>query len=468
MKLAVLGGGGVRSPLLVASALRRAERIHLEEICLMDINAEKLDLLGTLCRHIARRAGAVSFGNAGSPVRITTTTDPRQAIQGAHYIITTLRVGEEQGRVHDEVIALRHGVLGQETTGPGGFAMAMRSIPAILAYAEMAEQLSPGAWIFNFTNPAGLVTQALQSRGFSRSVGICDGANQAQAETARWLGILPEQLRAEVFGLNHLSWTRRLYRDGVDILPELLANENFLAQTSQHMFDRHLIQALQMWLNEYLYYYYHAERALHSIQADGMTRGEEVLRLNRRLLDQLHTINPERNPEQALQAYAAYEQRRVATYMHYAYPEGLSMEQADQAPAGPVDLSPEEGEGYAGVALNIIEAFETGKTFYTALNVPNQEAIECMRPDDVVEVSCVVEDNAIRPLSVGAVPEHQELLMRGVKQYERLAVEAVLERSRSRAVMSLMAHPLVLSYSLAQVLVDEYLEAHAPYVGEWS
>ena len=460
MKLAVLGGGGVRSPLLVASALHRAERIHLDEICLMDINAEKLTLLGSLCRHIARRFG--------SPVRIITTTDPRQAMQGARYIITTLRVGEEQGRVHDERIALRHGVLGQETTGPGGFAMAMRSIPAILDYAEIAEQVCPGAWIFNFTNPAGLVAQALQSRGFSRSVGICDGANQAQAETARWLGIRPEQLKAEVFGLNHLSWTRRLYQNGVDILPSLLANENFLSQTSQHMFDRDLIQALQMWLNEYLFYYYHAERALQSIQADGMTRGEEVLRLNRRLLDRLQAINPERNPEQALQAYAAYEQRRVATYMHYAYPEGLSMEEADQAPADPADLSPEEGEGYAGVALNIIEAFETGKTFYTALNVPNQGAIACMRPEDVVEVSCVVENNAIQPISVGAVPEHQELLMRSVKQYERLAVEAILKGSREPAVLALMAHPLVLSYSLARVLVAEYLQAHAPYVAEWS
>ena len=461
MKLAVMGGAGVRSPLLIAPTLSRAARIHLDDIYLMDTNPEKLELLGALCQHIARRLD--------SPVRIHFTTDAREALEGASYIITTIRVGEEQGRVLDERIALRRGVLGQETTGPGGFAMAMRSIPAILEYAELAEQVAPGAWIFNFTNPAGLVTQALRGQGFSRTIGICDSANLAQTEGARFLGLQPDDLRAEVFGLNHLSWARRLSREDTDLLPGLLADQRFWASTTQHMFDRELIHELGLFLNEYLFYFYYPEKALQSIQSDSMTRGEEVQALNRRLLDQLRLADPRRDPETALRMYAAYEHRRSSTYMHYANPNGISLEEADQVSEAQIDdITLDTGEGYAGVALRIIEALESGAPVYTALNIPNHGAIDAMQFDDVVEISAVIENGAVRPLPIGPIPEHAELLMRSVKRYERLAVDAILNRSRSGAVMALMAHPLVQSYSLAQALADDYLTAHAPFVGGWS
>jgi 6-phospho-beta-glucosidase len=425
----------------------------------MDINAEKLALIGALCRHLVDRAG--------SPVSLTTTGDAHHALDGAAYIVTTIRVAEEQGRVYDERIALHHGVLGQETTGPGGFAMAMRSIPAILDYAGLAARLSPQAWLLNFTNPAGLVTQALHARGFARAVGICDGANQARMESARWLGIPPESLRAEVFGLNHLSWTRSLLREDKDILPGLLADDAFLAGTSQRMFAPELVRSFGMWLNEYLYYYYYTERALAAIQADQLTRGEEVLRLNRDLLEALRAVDPRRNPAAALRAYAAYERRRVATYMHYAYADSPSIAEADRSKTDDLLLTPEEGEGYAGVALDIIQAFETTQSLHTALNIPNQGAIDCLPPDDIVEISCRVEAGAIHPLAIGAIPEAQEMLMRSVKLYERLAVQAILERSRQKAVMALMSHPLVLSHSRAQALLSEYLVAHAAFIGEW-
>ncbi len=460
MKLSVIGGAGVRAPLLTLSALRRAERVGLDELCLMDIDPEKLAQIGALCQHIGEREG--------SPVRITTTTDAHEALDGARHIITTIRVGGEQGRVYDERIALKHGVLGQETTGPGGFAMALRSIPALLGYAELADRRSPGAWIFNFTNPAGLVAQALRDQGFARTVGICDSANHAQTETAAYLGVSPEALQAQVFGLNHLSWAKRVLHNGQDILPGLLNDDAYLAATTQHMFDPELVRHMGMYLNEYLYYFYYAEKAVESIQADELTRGEEVMQLNRKLLDRLKAIDVKRNPGDALRAYLAYERRRSATYMHYANPNGVSMEEADQAADSPIELSLEGGEGYAGVALKIVEALETGTSARTALNVPNEGALDFMRPDDVVEISCVIEQGEIRPLPVQDVPEDRQLLMRSIKLYERRAVEATLNRSREQAVYALMAHPLVLSYSLARTLVDEYLEAHAPYVGEWN
>lgn len=460
MKLSVIGGGGVRSPLFVAAVLRRADRLGLREICLMDTNASKLALMSALARGVTARMG--------SDVRITDTTDPQTALADARFVVTTIRVGGDEGRVLDERIALRHGVLGQETTGPGGFAMALRSIPAVLEYARLMQDICPDAWLFNFTNPAGLVTQALRDAGFARTVGICDSANLAQHALAARLDADPNDLRPEVFGLNHLSWVRRVTYQGADVLPRYLSDPAFLSETIQNVFDPELIHLFGMWLNEYLYYYYYAEEAVEAISSDERTRGEEILMLNRDLLDQLAAIDLSADLDTALAIYYRYNQRRESTYMHYAQQAAPTPEEADAHFHDLfVESDPQEGEGYAGVALDIIEALISGEPCYTALNVPNQGAIAGMQPDDVVEVSCVVDSSGPRPLPIGEIPTSQAVLMQAVKHYERLAVEAIRTRSRSTAVRALMAHPLVLSYPRAQVLVDEYLQAHAPYVGVW-
>ncbi len=459
MKLTVIGGGGVRTPLFAAAALRRAEETHLRELCLMDVDASRLSTMAGLCSTLGQRLE--------SPVQITSTTDAQAALDGADYIVTSIRVGNEAGRVLDERIALRCGVLGQETTGPGGFAFAMRSIPALLDYAELAQKRAPQAWIFNFTNPAGLVTQALRSRGYEKTIGICDAANLAQHDASRWLGVPPKSLRGEVFGLNHLSWTRRLWQDGKDILPELLQNAAFCASGSIKIFDFDLVQLLGLYLNEYLYYYYYAERAVEQLTRDQQTRGEEVLALNRKLFDALQDPVVRANPEESLRMYFSYQKRRSATYMHYAQPEGLTMEQADQIDYSDLRVSPEEGDGYAGVALDIITALESGRPLETALNVPNQGAIQGILADDVVEVSCRIADGKISPLPIGSIPRQASSLMEAVKNYERLAVEAILARSRPLAVQALMAHPLVMSYSRATALVDDYLCAHAASIRDW-
>src|SRR4029079_4708546 len=362
----------------------------------MDTDAEKLAIFGALSQEVGRRAE--------SDVRITTTTDPDVALDGAAHVVTTIRVGFEQGRVFDERIALKHGVLGQETTGPGGFAMALRSIPAILKYAELLEQVSPGAWLFSFTNPAGLVTQALRDAGFKRTIGICDGANEGHQAVANWLKLDPRRLRAEVFGLNHLSWTRRVSLDGEDLLAPLLRDPAFRAGTDLAIFAPELVERIGMWLNEYLYYYYYAEQAVAAISAEEKTRGEEIVELNAKLLDQLRAIDVRRDPVAGLRAFYTYQNRRHATYMHYAQPDGPSMAEADQHVD---DVHMSDGEGYAGVALGIIEALETGEPLYTALNVPNYGAIHGMRPNDVVEVSAVIDRDGVRTLPIGAIPEPQ-------------------------------------------------------------
>jgi 6-phospho-beta-glucosidase len=461
MKLTLIGGGGVRAPLFVTSALKRADRIHLDTLYLMDNHTEKLQVMEAISQESARRMG--------SSVRIVATDDPEAALDGANYVVTSIRVGNDTGRVLDERIALRHGVLGQETTGPGGFAMAIRSIPKILDYARLMDKKSPGAWMFNFTNPAGLVAQALNDEGFSRTIGICDGANTAQECTARWLHVPPGRLRPEVFGLNHLSWVRRILFDGEEVLASLLCDPNFLADTPMKVFEPSLVQQIGMWINEYLYYFYYRERAVESLNTAPLTRGEEVLELNNRLLAQLDDVGVCANSAKAINVYYNYLNRRNMTYMYYARPGSPNPEQADNSTAQDIDFSnlSEENEGYAGVALDIMEGLEGDEPVYTALNVPNGGAISCMGPHDVVEVSCKVDRSGVNALPIGTVPEHQELLMRSVKHYEKLTVRAIRERSRQAAVMALMAHPLVLSYSLASILVDEYLVAHRQYIGEW-
>jgi 6-phospho-beta-glucosidase len=459
MKLALLGGGGVRAPLFVITAIQRAERIGVTEICLMDVDNEKLALIEKLCKAIVIQVG--------SKVRITSTTDPEIAISGAGHIITTIRVGAEQGRVLDERIALRHGVLGQETTGPGGFAMALRSIPVILKYAELRDRLSPNAWIHNFTNPSGLVTQALYDEGFHHVVGICDGANSAQRAVARACSLDARSLRAEVFGLNHLSWTRTVRHHGEDLLSSLLKTSSFQNTTLMRIFDPWLIDHFHMFLNEYLFYYYYAEKAVASILASEKTRGEEILVLNQRLLADLRSIEAEKDPVAAIQAFNAYEHRRSSTYMYYAQSDAPTPEQADKTYAPQDHLQEGASEGYAGVALDLIEAIDHDRPLYTALNVPNQGAIDGLRPEDVVEVSCFVDGEGIHPQKIGEIPEEHHLLISSVKRYERLTVEAVRTHSRDTAIGALMAHPLVLSYSRASALTDEYLTALAPYVGIW-
>jgi 6-phospho-beta-glucosidase len=456
MKLTVIGGGGVRTPRVIPSLVRRAERLDLQELWLMDIDGAKLDLIGGLCKAMAEQLGA--------PFRVILSTDARESIRDASHIITTIRPGFEEGRATDERIAFKHGVLGQETTGAGGFAMAMRSLPAILDYCRLADELARGAWIYNFTNPAGLVAQGLTDAGVERVIGICDSANGAQNAASRYLDVPLERIRHEVFGLNHLSWTRSVRVDpdpngtgGEEVLPGLLSDSRFIQSTHMSMFDPDLRESIGMYLNEYLHYFYHRDEALAALLAKPETRGEEVIRLTHELLERLQDVDAAHNPEVGLAVYHDVMGKRSATYMAHAR-HGKPRQKTQ----------PVEGnEGYAGVALGCVEAIATGVQHFTGLNVPNNGAIAGMADEDVVEVSCVISPDGPQPLYIGEVPESQYLLMRDVKRYERLASQAILQRSRRLAAEALMAHPLIGSSPLAKSLVAEFIAAHQDLVGTW-
>lgn len=455
MKLTLIGGGGVRSPLLVMTVLRWQQRLGVSELCLMDVDAHKLEIFAALARVLVERAG--------NPFRLSHTTDPHQALQGARYVITAIRPGFEHGRVLDERIALKYGVLGQETTGPGGFAMALRSIPAVLNYARLMQEICPQAWLFNFTNPAGLVAQALHQAGFQRVIGICDAANAPQHAVAHWYHLPVAEVRAEVYGLNHLSFCRHAWHGERELMQSALNDDHFLRE-HQGIFEPELVRLQGAFLNEYLYYYYYAERAVQAIQAERWTRGEEIELLNARLLEQLEQVEIARQPERALRIFFGYDGRRGATYMHYAHGDSATPEIPETFDG---DIPEEAGEGYAGVAFSAIEALEQNRPAWVGLNVPNGETLPGLAADDVVEVTCRVDGRGIHPLPVAEIPEKHLALIQAVKRYERLTVEAVQEHSRELAIEALMAHPLVLSYSRARPLVEEYLAAHKEYVGEW-
>lgn len=455
MKLTILGGGSVRTPRLIPTLVRRAQALQLTELCLMDIQPEKLAIIGELAETMAKERNA-SF-------KFTMTTSAEEAVTDADHVITSIRPGYEQGRAVDERICFEHGVLGQETTGPAGLAMAMRSAPAILQYARMVDELAkPGAWIFNFTNPAGLVAQVLHDAGVQRIVGICDSANKAQHAVSRFMDIPMERLQHRVYGLNHLSWTRSVVidadtsgQDGEEVLPGLLQDDNFIQQTHLKMFARGLIDWQGAFLNEYLHYYYHRDEALAALINKDETRGEEVLRLTTQMLGDL------RNASSTSERMAIYEDslnQRSATYMAHAR-GGTTREKTE--------YEEEDSEGYAGVALGCIEAIVNDTPAYIGLNVPNQGAIDGMQDDDIVEVACWVDGAGVHPVHIGEVPPAQLQLMQSVKFYERLAAQAILNRSRDTAVQALAMHPLLGSYPLAKKLVDAFVEAHTEWIGEW-
>lgn len=465
MKMSLIGGGGVRTPYFVESLAKYAEALGVTRLTLMDNDEEKLTTYGALAQWMAEQTGA--------RVNIELTTDPIEAVRDAAYVVTTLRVGQDQARVLDETIALKHGVLGQETTGAGGCMYALRTIPVMLQYMQWVHEYArPDAMVFNFTNPAGLVTQAMVDAGYDRIVGICDNATGMKIELSKALKLNATSFFARVYGLNHLSWCDRVTLHGEDILPRLLRLDSFVQNFHDFSyFDRDLIRALRAIPNGYLYYYYHRERALQNILKSTETRGQSILRINGEMHDQMRRLKG--NMPAMLACFREGMHRREGSYM--------SLELGGQpAHLEPIDLDalgiPEIRqdtrniqlyEGYAGVVFNCIQAMKTGEPVDIALSVPNHGAIAGMADGDVVEITCIVDGKGIHPVPVADPPADNLLLMQAVKRYEKLTVQAAREKSRELAMLALMANPLVGSWSVAKALAEDYFEAEKAWLEGW-
>ena len=457
MKLAVLGGGGVRSPFLSQTIAQRAKDLNIDKVVFMDNQESKLNIYGAISKKIA----SILYPELDFKI----TTDPIMALKDADFIITTLRVGGDKGRIHDEKIALKHGVLGQETTGAGGFAMAMRSIPEILKYCNMAKKYSkPEAIIFNFTNPSGLVTQAVRDEGFERFYGICDAPSGFIQEIANLLGEKEKKISVECFGLNHLSWFRKVEIDSIDKTEEILNNPKLFKETEDSWFDPELVKSMGMLLNGYLYYYYHREKAINNIEKTGRTRGEAIFELNKQMDKALSQIDIDNDFEDAIRIYLEFMEQRKNSYMSIESGSTLIRYSGESSLE---NFLKSKDEGYAGVALGIIEAMSYEENRELIISVPNESSINGLENNDVVEITCNVNKDGIKPIYIGGVPEIQMSLIRQVKLYERLAAKSIREKNKKVAIQALMVHPLVNSYSLAKNIVNEYIEIHKDYIGEW-
>jgi 6-phospho-beta-glucosidase len=458
MKLTVLGGGGVRSPFLAKSIALSADKAGIDEVVFMDNNEKKLKIYGSIARAVTE--------NINPGLKFETTTDPVYAVKNADVIITTIRVGEDEGRVKDERIALDNGVLGQETTGAGGFAMALRSVPVLLEYcALIKEHASKDSLIFNFTNPSGIVTQALRSEGFNNVYGVCDAPSEFLIQVQDLLGIERGKMTFECFGLNHLSWFRNFFVDGKNMTDKILSDERLYTETEMKVFDPELVKLSgNLLLNEYLYFFYYREKAVNSILASNKTRGETILEINTAMMKELEKLDADADIEKLFGTYMTHYLKRHNSYFSI---ESKVKREEKEAPSWQEYIETPDDGGYAGVALEFLETRASGKQIDMVLSVPNEGSIDGLSDDDVVEISCIIGKHGAKPKKIGRVPEMQMNLIKQLKLYEKCTVEAIKNRDREMAVKALTVHPLVFSYSLATKLVDEYLVAHKDFVGEW-
>ena len=456
MKLCILGGGGSRAIILTKSLLQKAQLLGIHEIVFMDNNEQGLRIFGGM----AKKAASI----INPDVLVSYTTDAITAISDSDYVITTIRVGGDADRVRNERIALNHGVLGQETTGAGGFAMAMKTIPALREYCDLIRKYAKKeVLVFNFSNPSGLVTQAMRDLGFDFVYGVCDAPSGFLHQVARYRKTPIETLKMDVFGLNHLSYFTAIKENGLDITKELLKDPLLYTETDMRYFEPELPQNWNLLFNEYLYYFYYREKAVQNILESKSTRGESILSINQNMLQELASFDPEKDFMIMLDIYAKFNHQREISYMAA---ESSVIRNESVAPKFNL-FSPEEG-GYAGIALAFIQAKLTGTVSEMVLSVPNQGTVDWLSDDDVVETTCTIGPNgAITKKGMRTLPDSAKVLIQTMKQYERLAAQAIIQKDASLAVEALMVHPLINSYSLAKSLVSDYINGAAEEFGDW-
>jgi 6-phospho-beta-glucosidase len=435
------------------------------EICLFEPDAERRQ---TICRLAAEIAVAL-----GHPGVIKVTPDEAEAFTGADYVFSAIRVGGDHGRVIDEEVALRRGIVGQETTGPGGCAMALRTIPVVLSYCELLSRCSPGAVLINFTNPAGLITQAISAQGKVRAVGVCDTPGGTVERLGAFLGTVDGNVSAGYGGLNHLGWVCSLRVGGQERMGELLARFEEL-QVFDHRFaafDPALVRRVGAIPTEYVYYFYDARRYLDGVARAGASRGQDVLRLNSELLAGLAKAFAEGGVDDAWQAYDTLLGVRRDTYMRtdMGGDSGQGEARARRATQPVPRLAAARVGGYEGLALRVIDGLSGQGTRELIVNVRNGDAagrlsLGFLEPDDVVEVPAWVAADGVSPLAVAGLPRSGRALIEQVKDYERGVVQAAISGDAGLAGVALSLHPLVPGITAARELIAEYRAAHGRHL----
>jgi 6-phospho-beta-glucosidase len=418
VKIAVIGGGSTYTPELIEGLLARAERLPVDELVLHDVSAERLEVVGGLASRMLRRGGWSG--------RLDLTSGLERAVDGADFVLIQLRVGGQQARLVDETLPLRFGTIGQETTGAGGFAKALRTIPVVLEIAEVVSRRAANdAWIVDFTNPVGMVTQSLLDDGH-RALGLCNVAITLHRALAERLGVDPQRVQLEHVGLNHLSWIRGVLVDGVDRLPGLL--EAHAAEIADDMdVPLDAFRRLGAIPSYYLRYYYAFDKVL-AKQRAGQNRASEVIDIEARLMQLYRDPSLDHKPEL---------------------------------------LADRGGAFYSEVAAQLLEALHTGSGELQVVDLRNDGAIAELAPDEVVEVPAHIDREGAHPLPQRPLPDELRDLITQVKAYETLAIAAARTGDRHHALAALNAHPLVDGRVQTGPLLEALLEANRPMLPQY-
>ncbi|WP_405551720.1 6-phospho-beta-glucosidase [Streptomyces sp. NBC_01171] len=438
MRLTILGGGGFRVPLVYGALLADRGEGRVTEVVLHDVDAGRLD---AVTRVLAEQADGVP----DAPV-VRATTELDDALRGADFVFSAIRVGGLRGRAEDERVALAEGVLGQETVGAGGIAYGLRTVPVAVDIARRVARLAPDAWVINFTNPAGLVTEAMSRYLGDRVIGICDSPVGLGRRVARALGADPREAFVDYVGLNHLGWVRGLRIAGRDELPRLLSDVDRLGSFEEgRLFGPEWLRSLGAIPNEYLHYYYFNRETVRAYQEAEQTRGAFLRdQQSRFYTDAL------RPGGSALRAWEDTRAEREATYM---------AENRESAGAGEREEEDLSG-GYEQVALALMRAIARDERTTLILNVRNRSTLAALDADAVIEVPCLVGADGAHPLATDPLPAHATGLVCAVKAVEREVLAAAGSGSRETAVKAFALHPLVDSVNVARRLVDGYTAAH--------
>jgi 6-phospho-beta-glucosidase len=438
LKLTILGGGGFRVPLVYGALLGDHAEGRVTRVVLHDLDAGRLS---AVTRVLAEQAAGVP-----DAPEVSATTDLDEALTGADFVFSAIRVGGLEGRANDEKVALDEGVLGQETVGAGGIAYGLRTVPVAEDIARRVARLAPDAWVINFTNPAGLVTEAMSRHLGDRVIGICDSPVGLGRRIARVLGADPGEAWIDYVGLNHLGWVRGLRVDGRDELPRLLADPGLLGSFEEgKLFGTDWLQSLGAIPNEYLHYYYFNREAVRAYSEAEKTRGAFLRDQQAGFYEEM-----KRPDAAALTAWDRTRAEREATYM---------AEARETAGAGERDADDLSG-GYEKVALALMRAIARDERTTLILNVRNRGTLSVLDAEAVIEVPCLVDANGAHPVTVDPLPDHASGLVCSVKAVEREVLAAAGSGSRTTAVKAFALHPLVDSVHVARRLVDGYTAVH--------
>lgn len=431
LKVVTLGGGSSYTPELIEGFIKRYAELPVSEYWLVDIDAgrEKLDIVGKLAQRMVEKSGL--------PMTVHLTTDRRVALKDADFVTTQLRVGQLAARINDEKIPLKYGVLGQETTGPGGFMNAQRTIPVLLDICKDMEQLCPNAWMINFTNPAGIVTEAIEKYSTIKSLGICSGANSMMMDIANAYDVDRKAVSARIMGLNHLIFADQITLDGRDITRDFMAKlvngvgGNKLKNIPDIGLPAEFVKSLNFYPLSYLkYYYLNREMVAEELSAleKGGTRGERTTAIEHALFD--------------------------------IYKNPLLCEK-------PEELASRGGAYYSDTACSIISAIYNNKKEIHVVNTTNRGATGDLALDSVIETSAVIDKLGAHPLAYGRLPVRIRGLIQSVKAFEELTIEAAITGDYHIALMALASHPLVNSVDIAEKILNEYLTVNRDFLPQY-